>query len=322
MGALYSAVGFFLVSVSQAEEIAIGVHEIPRDLNILASDELVAKLLRNGVTRALIASSPALTTSPADSNGAPIQGEKGAAAQSPYRLSIADSVSVEDGSAKDGYRNVWKFRVRGGEVFSNSLPIRAEDVVYSLRRCITAGILPKGATTSVAVRQPLPGVRESWVVVGSPPRAGVSEGSHARGEGHVSPLTWTMFAACPVLEKSSSQRFATDLGKGSNFVASGYFLMDDINAGREVSLVRSRALDPGASRITLRAFRDSLHALTALRTGTLDILFTEDEEVLAKGRSDQTLLSSECSGYRLLGRKGLQIRCGSEVELNDLKYLS
>jgi len=38
MGALFGAVGFFSASVSQAEEIAIGVQEFPRDLNVLSSD--------------------------------------------------------------------------------------------------------------------------------------------------------------------------------------------------------------------------------------------------------------------------------------------
>jgi hypothetical protein len=124
------------------------------------------------------------------------------------------------------------------------------------------------------------------------------------------------------LEEGSSERFGADLGVGSNLVASGYFLIEDFFAGREITLARTRGLDTGAGKIVLRGFRDGLHALTALRTGTIDLFFTEDEEVLTRARGDQTLLSSECSGYRMIQRKGLQVRCGRQVELNELKYLS
>lgn len=306
LSALMGASGACLYAAdSSAEEIAIGVGEFSKELNVLTSDDLVARLVRGGATRGLLAPVPKdSVVSPASEAVRP--GRE--ATLAPYTLALADSVALDAAHSK------WSFRIRGSEAFSNGLPVRPEDVLFSLRRCQDAGIVPRSAVLSAATRTTNRGVREDWVFVSQSD----SQQSPSRVEG----IAWEVFSQCPILEEGSSERFGADLGVGSNLVASGYFLIEDFFAGREITLARTRGLDTGAGKIVLRGFRDGLHALTALRTGTIDLFFTEDEEVLTRARGDQTLLSSECSGYRMIQRKGLQVRCGRQVELNELKYLS
>jgi hypothetical protein len=133
------------------------------------------------------------------------------------------------------------------------------------------------------------------------------------GQGAFALRLTELLASCPVIERQSGELFADQLGVGSNVVGSGRFKIASVDPGREYHFEQVRFGTTKTKRIVVRALKDGTHALTALRSGTVDAIFFDSAEVLSKASSDQTLLISECSGYKFVHRRALRVECRGQI---------
>lgn len=272
---------------------AIGFPHFPAGINALESSHPAAMVLRSAVTRGLTART----------------GSDGDAA---YRLDLSDNMSVSA-----DYRR-WSFRLLADVLFHNGRALAGEDVKASLLRCGESKLRGFGIR-GISLRR-VPALADSsreWVDV---ELAGEAPDSARRLQNFPAAL-----ADCPILEKESAVLFGADLGTGTNLVAAGDYSIAAFKSNGEIMLKRfaSRALagDTGAG-ISLRSFDDSTRALTALRGGTIDALFVADERELDASRDDETLVVSECLGFKILQRRGLEFPCQGTVSLAGMRYKS
>jgi hypothetical protein len=142
---------------------------------------------------------------------------------------------------------------------------------------------------------------ESWVAV------------RDNGQGAFSLRLTELLASCPIIEQQSGELFADQLGIGSNVVGTGRFKIESVDAGREYHLQQVRFGTTKSKKIVIRGLKDGTHALTALRSGTVDAIFFDSEDVLSKAAADQTLLISECSGYKFVHRRTLRVECRGQI---------
>ncbi len=322
MGAASSLLCVFTIlpAKAEAQELTLGVVEIPRELNFLSAPKqlrgqrsgelgrnafLASSLIRDAVSGTLVVlrnHEPIRISGDSSTHvdGGVGQIESRSSKRTPARagsfdLSVGDSVQVSADQRQ------WSFRIRRGETFSSGQPVRAVDVLFSLKRCVADGGVQSLFGFEGRVVEALPGSMEEWVDVRTTDVAPRPSDLLA------------LVAACPILEEQSSSLFGPRLGEGANIVSVGAFRIADFEAGREVILEQSQAGEAFAKRIVLRALRDGTHALTALRTGTVDAIFFENSEVLSRAASDQTLLTIECSGYKVVHRRGLNVECRQSV---------
>ena len=275
-----------LGSQAWCQQLTLGVPEFPRDINVLTSAEPAAFLMRAGVVGTLFNT---------DADGA-----------GDVFLGLADSYSQ---STSDG-RRLWSFRIRPGSFFSDGNLVTAEDVVYSLDRCRRAGSLNQ----ILAVRKKSPQRPaqhgQYWIEVEEGLDSSVPAGRLLAN-----------LTSCAIVERSSAEVFGVDLGFGSNLVSSAPYYIAGINSNNEYLLKGARESRIARGRsVIIRGFRDPQHGLTALRTGTIDALFTEDGQVLEKAAKDETLLLGKCSVYMVVRRKGLELPCKPRVDLARVGY--
>ena len=281
-----------------SQGLVFGFPEFPREASYFSTEHPLALFVRSGLTDTLIRRRET--------------GEK-----SDFEMGLADSLSVS------ADQSLWSFRLKGGVPFANGKSITGADLLFSLERCRELGILPQ--IDSLNSRVKVSGGRtETWVDVRLY-RAGPGLQGQLQGGGQVQTPAGAAFPLalgdCPILEERSSRLFGDDFGKGSNVVSAGPYVIGGFNLGREIVLARSESdKRQGVDSYTLRTFEDAKHALMALRTGTLDALFTEDQEVLEKAGKDETLLLLRCSNYMVIRRKGLQLECGPRIDLLKIKY--
>jgi ABC-type transport system substrate-binding protein len=270
-----------------SQTLSIGFPEFPQQVDLLESEHPLAVFVRAASLGALVRQSPAPTGS-----------------SLPVGLELSDSLSIQ----ADG--GVWSFRVSKRAFFSSGGRIQARDAVFSLKRCIAkhqlAGIVE---VTARSVKNGL-GNEEGWVDLKlEAPQLKPNQKFPAN------------LASCPILEEQSAKLFGLDLGKGSNLVSSGAYVIRGFSAGREYTLARLNQLVRESPEVfVLRGFSEPEHGLSALRSGTLDAFFTTAPGVLDKARQDETLLISECAAYSVILRKGLVLPCVPRVAPLGIKY--
>ena len=208
----------------------------------------------------------------------------------------------------------WSFRLRSDAVFHNRRPLRGQDVVFSLQRC--AGLAEwKAPIEDVVVREESQQAQGNieWVDVRLP------AGSTAELRGFPAAL-----AACPILEKHSSQLFEKDLGAGTNLIAAGDYAVSSFKAGGEIELARFRArhTGEGGDTIILRSFESTVRALSALRGGTLDALFLGKGLDIPPPADDPTIVPARCLGFDILIRRGLEFPCQGSIDISAVRYKS
>lgn len=189
--------------------------------------------------------------------------------------------------------------------------MRRSDVLFSLNRCISNRLLPDVAKVAGDDERDLVPGEQRWVKIEVSSRDAVTAG---RFPGQL--------ADCPILEERSSEIFADQLGIGTNVVAAGTFTIASLDPGREIRLSQAGLRESGSADLVVRGFVEPQHALTALRTGTIDALFTRDEGVLAKASNDETLLIESCLDYKLVLRRGLQVPCQPDLDMSNVRYVS
>ena len=262
--------------------LAIGVPDISNTFNILDNLDPVASLARNFSTSGL-------TRSSQEPNSVK------------FHLSISGALSVSaDGSSVF-------LKIRDDARFINANPVSFRDIEYSLTRCQRQGTL----SGLLGLNRPEDEVRfaGNWVELKT--SVGASN------------QLLIALARCPIVEESSSRIFGTQLGSGTNLVSAGdYHLLTFVSQKRLVfERVRfSREEKQGPDTVELLAFSEPARALTALRSGDLDAMVTQDNVVIEKADSDSTLRLQPCGHSTLVARRHLKFSCDSSFSLIDTVY--
>ena len=130
-------------------------------------------------------------------------------------------------------------------------------------------------------------------------------------------------AACPILETESSRVFGSALGFGSNLVSAGPYRITHYQAQQEFRLApleQDSADALSVSGIIIKRYGRSAEALSSLRVGGLDALFSPDSDSLAKALSDETLRVGKCGAFDVIMRQGLELKCEPAIDLRDFRY--
>lgn len=214
-----------------------------------------------------------------------------------FQLILADSFNTSlDGKGME-------LRLRPSLTFHNSKLFEVVDVKASLQRCLqspTAPILASQIKFNVVKKQ-----QRIYVSVES------TDGQSAIID---------FLESCPIFEERSLRLFGNDLGNNNLILGNGAYHLVSRAKNREARLERVAHSAGFAATITIRGFGDQQHALTALRSGTLDAFYTQDKEVEMKANNDPTLLITACGVYNIILRKGLEIGCYPSSDPSAIKY--
>lgn len=289
---LFVSLAFF-AEKAVCQAISVGFVDVPQQLNIVSSTHPAAAFIR-------AATADALTVQQQDF-----------LLQRSYRLQLSDSLEVSP-----NYR-LWSFRIKPTARFANGVPIKAEDVVDSIERCIQ---------------------RNSKIVVVANARKGQRFGSEQWIDINVKKAPRSFYnaarlpiwlAGCPIYHRETAQLFGSHFGLGTNSVSSGSYYISDFREGKGYQL---RAVDGSLTvnkHIEIKQFAASDRALTAVRLGDLDLLFLDSfdferdsqvMEVAKKALTDETLVVSRCPNYIVILRKGLAFNCQSGIDISTLYY--
>ncbi|MBX7136609.1 MAG: hypothetical protein K1X83_01405 [Oligoflexia bacterium] len=274
---------------AEPTQFSLGVERFDLTANLLSGDSGVGWVASGG----LLAGLTRKTTNGAQSTG--------------FALSLSDSMTVKPSEMR------WSFRLRSDRTFPNGNPVRAEDLKFSLERCQKMGKLALVKQIELRSSSTSSDATEWWVDLTAAPGLPLSR---------LSSELPASLAGCPTLEHSSAVRFGKDLGEGTNFVSAGPFAVTRFKKNElELSRLASPGFNVGPSEIiTVRGFDSAERSLSALRLGTIDALFTRDQAVASRAVGDETLLSSNCSGYIVLQRRGLKFNCLDYPDLETITY--
>lgn len=283
---------FIVLSASADQGLAIGVPEFENQIDWLVSKQPVAAYVRKGILRTLVSRSN-------DSKH--------------VRLDIASSLNVSA-----DYKT-WTLRL-GQHRYTSGENILGSDVIFSLELC--SKHLQQATLKSSKLESKISaiGVVEEWITLDFE-----NAKSNASNLAELAEQSALFLAECPILSQKASSRFSNQLGIGTNIVSGGFYFIADYKSGREIVLARSSfalssKLNKAPPRISLRAFKDSVTALEALRVGTIDAFITKDKLVLDKVAKDETLLSQPCADYSKVYRRGLEIGCPDSFNPLDSGY--
>lgn len=291
MGSILLVLLFGTGSAVRADDtLALGFGAFEPGLNIPDAREPLATVLRAAVGEGLLSVRRR-------SDGAPPKGG--------FELALADSLHVS------ADLNRWSFRVRGGALFQSGRPVSAQDVLFSLEMCRRRGELTwLKKYVSRRVQTPYDTL-EDWVDL---------EVESGKEVAAVLPLD---LARCPVWEASSAEIFGAEFGRGANFVASGPYRVVGFRPGKQYSLARvgrpEQVDTAGVARVDLRSFSESARGLTALREGTIAVLFTEDRAVNEKAKADETLVPFLCGGASAIRRRDVIFSCEPTIDMAHLR---
>lgn len=289
-----------VVSSAVAESVTIGGPWPGGELNFLSSKNPLMLLIKRAVTGTLT-----------EKKKVAVNGEL------PYKLSLADRLIVSP-----DYR-VWSFRARPLIRFNNGQEVLAEDLEFSLKRCLPglAGQMLESVKGRSLINSS--GIREQWVDIKLAKSPKLLE---------ISTNIPVLISYCPIMEAESSRLFGSYLGYGTNIISTGNYLIAGFRSGRDFALHTGPLAELGrknfVSDLHLRGFRDPRQGLTALRLGSVDMLFTEDSEVLKLARTDPTLSVDGCRiistegelNYSFVKRKGFRFICSPDFDLSAIGY--
>ena len=222
------------------------------------------------------------------------------------RSAVTETLVTADGQGVEGIRSMrvsadgmeWRLRIGGGATFHSGEVVRYQDVEFSLARC--------------------PEVARGWTVTEE--RIGESSWAVLRARADQVDMRRDLvqlLQSCPLVERASAEVFGADLGEGANFVASGEYVLSGFRAGREIVLERQYrrgGARGGPSGVVVRNLLGAEHGLTALRSGTVDVLLTSADDVVAKVAGDDTLRHAPCRGLTAVFRTRLKFSCGRVSE--------
>ena len=283
---------FSFCNLGASQELSIGVPLIEQPLNIVNADSAFSQLILFGATQPLLRND-------VTKNGR-------------AKLLLADSFSTSiDGKSVE-------IRLRSAASFINSKLVNESDLNASFDRCVSkpsSRFLTKfSIPPSFKVYSKEQRIFVSFEAQFSPAAQQSLETQHGQE------AIFSFVENCPILEERSLKLFGQDLGSANLILGTGpYHLVLRIK-NREARLERIAKINAWAVAINVRGFSDSGHGVTALQTGTIDALYTQDLEALTKARKDPTLLIEECGVYNIILRKGLEMNCFSFLDPGSVKY--
>lgn len=208
------------------------------------------------------------------------------------KLVLADSYSSSfDGTAAE-------MRLKNGASFVSSKLVEQIDLNVSLNKCSAASGFPVTFKTYLKSGR-------IYISVMSP-------------QGQAQLLEF--LASCPIYEERTLVLFGADLGNANLVLGTGPYNLVSRIKNREARLERIGKTSAWASVITIRGFESSVNALSALRGGTIDAFYSEDQEIKLKVANDPTLRMLTCGVYNIILRKGLEINCSSSTNLDLVRY--
>ncbi|MCI5066240.1 ABC transporter substrate-binding protein [bacterium] len=223
-------------------------------------------------------------------------------------LSFLSGVQINPEKQDHG---VLKAILREELTFANGSTVQISDVLFSLNLCMKSFASDFSPQSSPLVIEPGSAVNE--VVF----------------RGRLS-LAHRLLGECPVLEKESGETFEDLLGTANFFVGLGPYYLSNLKPGVRVVLNRTKdawtnlshheGIKQFVAEIEVRKIEDPRRALTALRYGSVDLVFAEDQEVRVLADQDQTLEVGTCRGFSVFYRRGLQLDCEDARWVARLRY--
>ena len=278
------------LALAQEDSLSFGVPEFAPTIQFLdEANTPAAFLLREATSRGL-------TTIIADTKGAG------------FALGLTDAMKNKADFL------TWSFRLSPNARFSNGEKVLLDDVAFSIDRCRHIGTLAQITSTQLRTVGPSANERENWIDFILSDKAPFDDRARKF------PID---LAACPIIEKRSAEKFGTLFGQGTNLVTAGPYQIYDFQTGKQVLLRRFEGSLPsakGPKNLEIRGFDDPSHGLTALRTGTIDVLFTSEPTVLTKAQADETLIVAACKNYTVVHRKTLDFTCWPELRVEAVRY--
>ncbi|MCB0329194.1 MAG: hypothetical protein KDD70_06010 [Bdellovibrionales bacterium] len=232
-----------------------------------------------------------------------------------------EGLSFVKSLSSDPEKNLTELVIREEIFFSNGSELKARDVAFSLERCSDSHVASgEAANESEDALNRREKIIKQVHVVGD---------ARLQIEGDTVGV-FRLLAACPVYERSSGQVFGKELGSSNFYIGLGPFQIDIIRPEIRVGLRKVKDAWTNVSRhsvlqfvdeVEVRAMPDARRALTALRFGSVDLVFTEDSEVRNVAILDETLATGECRGHGVIYRKGLRLECGDVKWVARLRYV-
>lgn len=265
--------------------VVILVSELPPDLDMLNTNSIASTTLSQLLLQPLIV--PSAET------------KKG------FEHVLTDAVLRDFDDKK------FSLRLQSKAAFTSGEPIKILDVTYSLKRC--AASLPILGLISIKGRSAnfSDSYNEIWIDFQMSGDAVFLEIVKAIGK-------------CPILEYKNSVIFGSMIGKGSNLIGAGEFVLSVLKPGKSYTLSRSGLypLRSGASTVEISTYKDAQNGLTMLQSGSADAIIINDQTVIETASADSTIETVPCFSHWLLRRKGFTFSCTNDFELRGVGYVS
>jgi ABC-type transport system substrate-binding protein len=285
---LFSLLLLLLPLGADAQTVRIAVPEIPFSSDLFANSSPIGMVLRNAVGGVLVEKSGGV------------------------RTRFSDAISTSHGGEK------WSFRIRPGVLLHSGRPLIEADVLYSLRRChplVESGMiaqLSKGYHT--AQNGSVLRFGERWVTVEIRDGGAAADGDRLL----------ELLSKCQLYDRIVHPGFADHTGIGTNFASVGAYEVITFRPSRRLTLKRRLVYREdhrtGPAEVVLTVSRSDIDSLGALRSGSIDLFFTENQGVIAEAEKDETLRVLQCSIYTVVYRNGLRSICQPDLEIALLEY--
>lgn len=291
--------------VAQADPVwerhlRVGVPVIPGQLDVVASDEQVAWLIRRAIQRSLIR------------------------AQLRDDGTLIPVPDLASGWSSRADLRGWSFQLRMGERFSNGRVVSPDDVVASIRRCsersVVASPIELALSRSAHTVEDLQGDGVVWLLVRVPQLEASSERQEAIDK--MFPPFLRALESCEVVPEELAEIFGELFGHPTIFTGAGPFVVTEYTPGRRVELSltpeQSQIRTRGPRQIELLPYADSATGVRALQRGELDIFFPADTESFYRGSLDPTIMQERCEGRAFLKRRTVSVPCLNLLDIGSV----
>ncbi len=213
------------------------------------------------------------------------------------------SLRVASAFSQDPNSDVVSFTLSRSSRFSNKEHISENDLRYSFLRCLNGS-----AKLTLTLR--------SISTLNSRYELAI--------EGKTGPeVMSSLLSQCPLLQQAPTLAFGDYFGYGTNVVGVGPYMIRDIRRGRHLVLQlknKSGVEELPPQKIQLVSTEGDRHSLDLLRSGSLDLFFLQNQEVMEEVTKDETLRTQKCSIYNVVLRRGLILSCDHTMDLVHLNY--
>lgn len=208
-----------------------------------------------------------------------------------YKLRMATALKVETGDEL-----TISLRLDSSLRCPNGMEVTKDLVVRSLKSC--------RALEGVGIKFPNKGsnTKDLWISLSFAPKRDL----------------WAYFSEleeCSIIPTKQVDLFGDTLGKGSNHIGCGRYLVGSIKESGEIHLIPASQYTTDETEIVLHRYPSPAASLSALREGKVDAVLDLDEGTRTKVLTDETLSLLECRGFPVAYRKTLSLKCDPDFEL-------